>query len=341
MIDLDSKLGDVKAAYDAPEPTGMTMNDPGARLRLSHSTLELLHSCERKLQKIKLLHNPYAKEDTPATVFGKAYGAAAQLYMILRTMGETSAVALESAIWEAFIKYTPFLEDEQRFLERLIFCLEAAVPFHEQKLMEWEIATFNGKFAAELSFCLNINEKYYYVGYLDLVLRNRRTKRYAVTDYKTTAMRGEDLTPNYKYSDQVIGYSIILDAIAGEQLADFDTNYWVNQISGSSKTSLYEPKFHSYTFPKTLRDRFEWFTKIYLDVNYLQTLEPLEAYPRRASCKAFNRVCQFFNDCQFTSSDLPAAYVEDTTDYQFTYELDDLFQDHQRRLNILMTTAGV
>lgn len=341
--DLDAIMNETLAysevAYQHPEiidPSVLRMDDPSARIRLSHSTNSLLRGCERKFQKTRLLLSNVPRDNSPATVFGKAYGSAAQHYMVLRTLGEPATVALDSAIYEAFLNYDPPLEDDKRFIERVIYCLQVGQAFHEQQLMEWEIAELNGKMASELSFKIEINAKYYYVGYLDLVLKHRRTGRYAVTDYKTTSMRGEDLSPAYKFSDQVLGYTMILDAAAGAELAEFDTNYWVCQLPSTGLSSLYQPSFKSYTFPKTIKDRFEWFLKLYLDVNYLDTLSGLSVYPRRANhCKAYNQVCKFFNECQFTAGDQPGIYTPDGIDYQFTYNLDELFKDHQERLAAL------
>lgn len=339
MIDIDAELNVPMASVEASQEASdrpddaILMTSPEAKVRLSYSTLELMHGCERKFQKVKLLENLRARDESPAMSFGKAYGAAAQTYMILRTEGHSVQVAMDSAIWEAFKSYAPWLEDEQRFMERVIYCIERAQPFHERMLMDWEIAQFNGKWAAELSFRLDIDERYYYVGYLDLVLRNRKSGRYAVTDYKSTSIQGADLTPRYKHSDQVIGYSIILDAIAGQEQAEYDTNYWVMQMSGRSKAAIYDPQFHDFCFPKTLRDRMEWFLKLYLDVSYMRNLEQLDTYPKRGShCVTYNRPCQFFNECQFTMLDRPALYIPDETPYDFVYSLDSIFADHQMRL---------
>lgn len=307
---------------------------PGSRVRLSHSTLSLMHGCERKFQKTKLLHNPNAREESPAMTFGKAYGAAAQLYMILRTEGRSVAEAVDSAIWEAFKQYLPISQqDDRRFLERCIYCIQAAQPFHERMLMEWEIPQFNGRYAAELSFCLDIDEVYYFVGYIDLVLKHRRSGRFAVTDYKSTSLTATDLTPMFKYTDQVLGYSIVLDQIAGKEQAEFETNYWVCQLLSRSISDLYQPKFTDLSFPKTLRDRMEWFLKLYLDVHYMRNLSELDVYPKRGSnCMSYNRVCTFFNGCQYTALDQPAIYIPDETEYDFTFKLDDIFANHNIRL---------
>lgn len=339
LEDLNKPLSEVAnpggIVYVPPEGT-ILMNDPSAKVRLSHSTNALMHSCERKFQKTKLLLTRQAREETPATCFGKGFGAAVQHYMVLRTMGESAQVAIDSAIWEGIINWGDTNQkDDRRFIERLIHIIQLSQNFSERMLMEWEIAEFRGRFATELSFRININEKYYFVGYIDLVLRNVKTGRYAPTDYKTTSLNGDDLTPNFKFSDQVLGYSIVLDAIVGTQLSDFDTNYWVAQLANHGKAALWEANFKDYNFPKTLRDRFEWFLKLYLDVNYMESLTDLQVYPRRNACRAYNRTCQFFGECQFTETDTFAPYIEDTIEYDFVFELDDLFMDHQKRLNII------
>lgn len=335
MIDLDSSLADVAFAREVPTVDSNTifMTDSAAKVRLSHSTFGLIHGCERKFQKTKLLRNDNLRDESAPMSFGKGFGAAWQLYFILRSEGQSVQVAQDSAIWELYKEYTPLLETDRHYLERAIYVLVASQAFLEQQLMEWEIAVFNGRYANELSFRLDINEKFYYVGYLDLVLKNRRTGRYAVTDAKTTSMRGEDLRPMYQFSDQVIGYSIILDKIVGADLAEFDTNYWVAQLPSGSISSLYQPRFHALNFQKTLRDRFEWFLKIYMDVDRLQKMEALATYPKRDNCMAYNKVCQFFGTCHFTTLDEPAIYKPDTIDYQFVYDIQDVFADHQKRLS--------
>ena len=337
MDDFDLPLGEIdlppgEVAYD---PNAMTILDPQAKERLSHSTLKLARSCERKYQRTRLLHNRQPRETSPSLSFGKAFGAGAQHYMLLRTLGHSPQVALDSALHEAWLQYWPIEEDERKFQTRVIRTLELSQPFQERMLLRYEIAEFRGKLASELSFSLDIDERYYFVGYIDLVLRSRDTGRYAVTDYKTTALRGEDLAPYYRYSDQGVGYSIALDAIVGAELAEFDVSYWVAQLAGNGKAALFDARFSEYTFAKTLRDRFEWFLKLYFDVNYLKSLRGLDVYPRRDSCKAYNRVCNFFSDCGLTATDRPALYVPDDIVYDFNYNLDDLFEDHRRRLSII------
>lgn len=343
MIELEQSLSTVasyspSASADTllatyPPEGAILMDSPEARVRLSYSTLGLLHGCERKFQKTKLLHNPNLRDESPATVFGSCMGAAWQLYFVLRSYGHTVQESVDSALFEAFINYWPILEDDRRFQERAYYVMMRSVDFLEGQLKEWEIAIFNGKPATELSFNLNIDSKYYFVGAIDLVLRHRVSRRYGVVDVKTTSMNGADLTPAYKFSDQTLGYTIVVDKVAGEEVTQYDTVYWVCQLLSRSVESLYQPVFHNYVFPKTLKDRFDWFLKVYIDVSHMQSLSALNSYPKRGHhCMAWGKTCLFFNECQFTSSDRPAIYIPDEKVYDFTYELNEVLEDHNRRL---------
>lgn len=344
MLDalLDTNLAsiDAKAAMmDAPKEGDLTMDSPEARVRLSNSTMALIRSCERKFQKAKLLRTRAPREESPALSFGKGYGAGVQHYLVLRSSGVAISEAIAAAQYVAWLSYFPSLEDDRRFQERMLELLTKAVPFLEARLEEWEVATFNGKPASELSFNLNISPRYYYVGYIDLVMRHRDSGRYAIVDIKSTSLTAQDLRPYYRNSDQGVGYSIVLDAIVGKELAAFDVSYWATQLPGA-KSELFNPKHHELTFPYTIKDRFDWFLKLYLDVNYITALEQMTAYPKRGqSCMSYNRVCNFYTECNEVALDEPQVYEPDTIEYDFNFELSDLLANHQARLEKLLIPA--
>lgn len=344
MLDalLDQNLAAVKAAptmMEAPTEDSILMDDATARVRLSHSTMQLLRSCERKFQKTKLLRTTAPREESPALSFGKAYGAGVQHYLVLRSAGYAQRESLDAALYVAWLSYFPSLEDDRRFQERVVELLLKSMPFLEARLEEYEVAIFNGKPASELSFKLEINDRYYYVGYVDLVMRHRTNGRYIVVDIKSTSLNAQDLRPYYRNSDQGIGYSIVLDAIVGSNLSSFDVGYWVTQLS-NAKSGLWDATMHDLTFPYTLKDRFDWFLKLYLDVNYMQGLESLTAYPKRGNaCMNFNRVCNFYSECNEVALDQPQVYHPDTIDYDFNFNLPDLLADHQRRLEEMLIPA--
>lgn len=310
------------------------LHSSGNKIRLSHSTRQLIHGCERKFQKLRLLHNPTERENTPATVFGKSFGAAAQKYFILRTAGIHAQQALDESLVELFLTYTPVEEDDRRFMERALGIFNNAQKFLESKLREYRIAIFNNKPASELSFRLDIDDTFYLVGYIDLVLQNISTGRYGVTDVKTTSVWRNDLDPYYKNSDQVLGYTIALDAISGASLAEFDTNYWAVQLANSEK-DFYVANIHDLPYKKTLKDRMEWFVGLKMDIEHLNICMTNDVWPRRGDhCMAYNKPCEFFNECQFTAGDRlrPVEKFTDDIVYDFQFNLDDIIVDHIARL---------
>jgi len=306
----------------------------GNKIRLSHSTRGTLHGCERKFQLERILTNPNEREDWPATVFGKAFGHAAQHYFVLRTNGVSPAEALDSSMFQIFMAYTPWLEDDRRFMARCLGLFNNSQYFLEDRLLEYRIATFNGKPATELSFRLDIDDTYYYVGYIDFVLQHIGTGRFGVVDCKTTSVWRTDLDPYYKNSDQVLGYTVALDEIVGSNLAEFDTTYWAFQLANNEK-DYFVANPHNLVYKKTLKDRLEWFVGLKLDIEHLQICTDMNIFPRRGDfCMAFNKPCAYFNECQFTSTDIlrPVEKFKDDIVYDFTFQLDDIISSHVQRL---------
>lgn len=291
--------------------------------RLSHSSFELLHKCERLFQLERLLTTKQDKKHYPATVLGTAFGIGGASYFLHQDQ--------DLALYEMWKAYLPREEDEVRTQEIAANLLIASFPIIDKLLQDWEIVSFQAKPAIELSFRLNVDNKFYYVGYVDVVLKNRFTGRYAVLDLKTTALKLFDLSPIYQNSDQCLGYSIVLDKIVGESLAETDVLYLVAQLGSGSG---FEPIIKPYTFPKTLHDRLDWFISVGMDVKHLNEMLELGIFPKRGSaCLQYNRPCKHFGTCQLHSFDRMDEIEEDKNEYQFTFELEELIEDHIKRIS--------
>lgn len=293
---------------------------PIQSIRLSNSTMDLINSCERKFQIEKLLHNDYTREHTPDTVFGTAFGIGIAEYFITRDE--------DQALYKAWMAYYPELESEKKTMAKCFNALICAFPRVDQMLEEYEVVWFNGKPAAELSFALMINEDYYFVGYIDIVLKGIYTDKYVVLDAKTTGLELTNLDPLYKNSAQLVGYSIALDAIVGEEQAEYDVMYLVSQLGRS-----YQPQTHVLTYKKTVLDRLQWFLSLGLDVERLARMKELNIYPRRGNaCLRFNRPCFHFGTCELHSLDIPKVDVQDTNEYDFYFDLQELIDNHVQRV---------
>ena len=290
-------------------------------IRLSYSALEELHTCERKFQLNRLLAGDRSREESPHLSFGSAFGTGVQSYLEHQDK--------ERALFDCWLAYWPIAEDDKKSQVRAHICLENAFHTLDNLLMEYELVFFEGKPAVELSFRLDVDEKFYFVGYVDVILRHRFTNNYVIVEVKTTGLSILDVSPLYKNSGQALGYSIILDQIVGAEQAEYEVLYIVCQLG----RTFTESKIHLLPFNKTLLDRFTWFLTLGLDVKHLHEMAELGVYPKRGgSCLSFMRPCMHFGTCGLHSFDTPKEIEEDTKEYQFTYDLNTVIQDHLRRM---------
>lgn len=292
------------------------------KMRLSHSALESLVVCERKFQLDRLLEGTIRNTEYASMTFGKAWGAGIATY--LETQDE------DKAIFDLWMSYNSAIQDDRRTEEVCINMLRSAVPKLNNLLLDWEPAHIEGKPSSELSFCLNIDPDFYYVGYIDKVMKNKYSGRYGIFEVKTTGLNLTDLAPIYQNSNQGVGYSIALDRIAGAKQSDYDLIYIVGQLGSGTGFS---PNIHVMTFPKNIKDRFNWFISLGLDVDRIKKMLELDVFPLRGkNCLQYNKPCTHFGLCTLYSLDRYKRIEEDTTDYDFVYELNEIITDHIGRV---------
>lgn len=300
------------------------------KYRLSYSALETLNTCERKFQLERLLAGYEQREESEHLSFGHAFGAGVQSYLTHQDQ--------DRALYDCWLAYWPIVESDKKDQARAMLAMQAAFAHLDNLLQEYELVSFNERPATELSFRLNIDQEYYFVGYIDAVLRNRFSNQYVVLEVKTTGLGLLDLAPLYMHSGQALGYSICLDQIAGEDQASYGVLYLVAQLGKAYN----EVKIKPLPFEKTLLDRLNWFITLGLDVKHLHEMAELGTYPKRGSqCLQFMRPCKFFGTCQLHSLDVPKQLEEDTTEYQFVYQLDELVDNHLARVASGEGTADV
>ena len=299
------------------------------KIRLSHTTMNSLFRCERLFQLIRLLEGERGRKTNENFCFGHAYEAGCVTYFLT---GDK-----DRALFDCYLAYHG-LEDgyiaipETVKKNELTACnlVIASFPKLDDLRDEWEVATFDGKQAIQLSFRIDIDDVFYYVGYLDLALKNKYTARHAVLDFKTTGLDLHVLDPLYMNSNQLIGYSVILDAIVGKENADYDVYYFVGQITN---TDGYGTRISPLIFPKSLKDRLNFFITLGIDVKRIKEMMEMGIFPQRGeSCLKFNKPCSEFGTCGLHALDTPKKEEPDETEYQFTFKLDELIQDHIERI---------
>ena len=159
---------------------------------------------------------------------------------------------------------------------------------------------------------------------MDLVLKNKRTGYYTVFEVKHSTWRAENIKPIYQNSDQGVGYSVVLDNIAGD-IATFHVFYAVLQL----KYLNIRPVWHFLPFLKTKKDRLEFLLTQQLDYEYLRQLEALDYWPMRGNhCVAYGKVCHLFGTCHLeTVKELPYLPPKEEDDWTFTYNIQDLIKE--------------
>ena len=266
---------------------------------LSYSILQSMHSCSRRLILEKLQASSREQSGVDRTpnidfVFGHAVGAGAQSFLAFNTM--------EAALYATFISwYGDFdlgKEDwnkrKKKSLESALLAAEAFTYWFPAIADDWEIYTLpNGKPAIEISFAIQLQGAWYF-GHIDAILRNKRTLRIAVGEFKTSGYSSID-DALYRNSGQAIGYAVVLDAIVGG-LADYDVMYFVYSASAQEWNFL--------PFHKTTASKLEWVQDRLLDAGHLQQYFKLRHFPKNgANCLQFNRRCQFYGECELVDKE--------------------------------------
>lgn len=299
--------------------------------RLSEHALNILNTCERKFQLDRMLILPEMAErsDSPILIRGDAFGVGVQQYMLTGDM--------DWAIYKAWLAYYPEVYDEQKkiYVWRMVNNLLCCKDELDKLRKRYKVAEFEGKPAIELSFKLQIDDKWYFVGYIDMVLYDTVANMYVVFEIKTTSYKIYDLRPMYQNSGQALGYSVVIDRIVGEKQSRYGVVYFVCR---DQEKETYVPDVYTFAFTKTLLDRLRWFYTLGLDVQRLNTMLENDLFPMRGgACIQYNRPCPHFGICNTTASDIWRRMEDDTNEYQFNYDLQDLIQDHINRVKEVQT----
>lgn len=295
--------------------------------RLSHSSILLLHACPRKYQLRKLLRMP--EEESDDLTYGDAVGYGIQQLLIGRS--------LQAVFLEIFLRWgSDVIEYEDKTLRKRKTLWHAYHAlnkfdrtFKETLLNEYEVATFHGKPATELSFRINIGADFYYRGFVDVVLVHKRTRELVVLEIKTTAAKY--ITPGkFQNSGQGLGYSIVCDFLAQN----------TPNIAGSSYRILYfvfltpNDEFEQMPFPKSHSQRAYWIKQLLMDVEHIQGYDREGIWPMYGeSCHSWNRDCEFLGVCNLSDEVVLKDANPEVKEEQFTFDISlmDLIESQLQR----------
>jgi hypothetical protein len=303
----------------------------------SYSLLSKLHECPRKYELDKLQAN-HPSSETPEEfvnldfAYGHAVGAGIQTYAA--TGDVTAAIFAAMLAWKAPWDAEKLDKRENptgKSLTMATLAVEKFAYWWERNLADWEVVVLpSGKKAVELAFAIDFQNGRYHFGHIDVMLQNRTTGTLAVWEGKTTGFEHID-EALYANSNQALGYSVVVDAIAKE-IGASGTEYEVLYIVYSSKTR----DFQLLPFGKSRSQRAEWLQDTLLDHASLDTYKRIKFYPKRGE-NCLNRYgfrCNWFGTCTMRNESLfpglvlPELASERVRDgiesLDFVFRLDDL-----------------
>lgn len=307
----------------------------------SYSLLEQLHKCPRLFELNKLQANAEIPLDTNTPnldfSFGHAVGAGIQTYAAVGN--------LMAAQFAGFLAWRA-PHDAEKFDKRgghtgksiahAMYAIEQFARFWDEQLSDWEVVTLpNGKHATELSFAVDMQNGMFHFGHIDTVLIHKTLRQLAVWEGKTTTLENVD-EASYANSNQALGYSVVVDAIAQQLEGVSGTDYEVLYVVYSSKSR----NFQLLPFGKTRSQRAEWLQDTLLDHANISTYQRIKFYPKRGeSCvNKFGRTCEWFGTCTMQTESLfpglvPPSLADvdfvEAVDFKFT--LAELISSQQKR----------
>lgn len=256
--------------------------------QLSYSGLLTLHSCPRQFQLDKM-RGVYERESSTTFAFGHCVGLGIQLCFEGKSESEILFALFQE--WDVDL-----FDESEKAAESIWLAIHAVQKFIGMRMAgfldEYELLYYEGKPACELSFRITFPDGFRYRGYVDAVLRHKRTGVIAVLEVKTTGLNIIDESV-YKNSAQAIGYSIVLDAIVGGL-----SSYEVLYLPYLKKAREYELR----PYTKSYLQRATWIQELLLDIETIKMYWGAETFPMRGeSCFNFYRQCSYFGTCTLSN----------------------------------------
>lgn len=320
-MDDDDFLLEESAGNELAKFTG---TDPRI-LNISYSSILTLHTCPRKFQLNKLQSRREEVEDIPGSVtfaYGHVVGSGIQAILENKPMNQV--------IWEAFLEWdVDLLADNTKQNKSFFGALHALNQFKAMRdqgyLDGYELVTYQGKPACELSFVIHMPNGFKYRGFVDAVLRHTITGEVMVLECKTT--NSASVNPaQYKNSAQAIGYSIVLDALFPE-LSSYKVLYLVYQTKSEEYVQI--------PFDKSYYARALWIKELLLDIEMIMLYEEQGIYPMHGeSCFSYYRECEYMQLCTLSTEHLATPLTQtgyeklkqELADFQIQVTIEDLIK---------------
>lgn len=294
----------------------------------TYSTNETLHQCPRKfmLKKMQANAGTEARANNPTFAFGHSVGAGVAVY--------DQTQDLEQAVWAAFLAWDMDLlayEDKEgarwgKSFAEAVWALYEYERFYraDTDLADYEVIN------VEATIAVDFEDGNFYSGHIDELLRHRETGRYKVKENKTSGFTV--IAPEmYSNSDQALSYAVVIDLLGASEYSVIYTIY-----------STAEQRWVKFEFVKHTYQKLEWLQDQLLLNRHTNDYMDVDMFPKRgASCRAFNRTCEYYGSCDYDTKntfrkrfkDLPAleslADIEVLEHIDYATTLSAITQHHQ------------
>lgn len=252
------------------------MSEP---ILLSFSSVSTYQRCPRKFELEKFRLPLSARPDNIDTMFGKVVGMG--LAYALEHSSPTAGVVWMSAHWDSWI--LPTANKHYLAAVRAIDLIYRHI--HEN--YEFVLGT------TEYPLGLRVNERVYYRGFLDFILRRKSDGRLVVTDLKTTGYKNPD-EALYAPNEQVGLYATLAHHY-------FTPGANHNQLPDGMYLvfSVQDESVHEFPIDTSPDNLLEHLWMIADASEQIQNYVDGDYYfPRRGSgCFAFNRRCPWYGQC--------------------------------------------
>lgn len=300
------------------------------KLNLSYSTLELLHTCPRKLELEKLHTGEGLAEESIDLVCGSALGEGIQAIL--------QGASIEKAVWLAYKRWLMprigkddngntiqlteglplFAANKKKSFPILVMTLQKFFHARPEQLDGWNLATLpSGRPACEVGFRIKLPNGSTYRGFIDAVLCRPSSSFPSGVEYAALEIKsdGTENVPRAKYENSFQGasYALIVDVIT-------------RQINPITFYGIFEfPKLGTQVFDfwKSPADKLTWLPSLALDQQMIDMFAEHQHFPMRGGeCFKFFRPCKFLGVCNLPR---PTQYVQgkDEPDsmYDFNFTL--------------------
>jgi hypothetical protein len=304
--------------------TDLSYIHPNLKL-LSHSSTLTLHSCPRKYELYKLTPPRAQDEDGDEHLnFGSLVGLGTQEYLVHGDYNRT--------IMKMFTSWKEMLDDEKGEKAKKTFwhalgAIDNFIGIRSGPLSNFDVVYFDNKPAIELGFSVDCGDGFFYRGFLDGLLLDKRRHELVVYEGKTTT--GTALhEAMYQHSGQSLGYSLVVASIARKLGLEVGASYRV--IYSVYKSKVYE--WELMPFVKNHTQRALWIKQVLVDKQHIVEYATDNYFPMHGeSCYSFYRPCPHFGLCEMSNQNLigdkVAVREDNPAKYQFHFSLKQLIED--------------